>query len=89
MQRNYNVIITPLLGFGAQLTYLPLYKYSSNLYRDFIFLLTITISIFPRLYILLILLLQYQIEIVIAVVVMTVIDTRVVNELEVEVKATV
>ena len=53
MQRNGNVIVTPLLGFSTRLTHLPLHKQSSNLYRDFIFSSTITISIFLRLYVLL------------------------------------
>ena len=87
VQRNCNVIVTPLLGFGARLTHLPLHKHSSNLHRDFIFSSIITISIFPRPYVLLELLLQYQIEVVVAVVVVTVVATRVVDEVEVEAEA--
>lgn len=37
VQRNCNVIVTPLLGFGARLTHLPLHKHPPNLHRDFIF----------------------------------------------------
>ena len=89
MQRNCNVIVTPLLGFGARLTHLPLHKYSFNLHRDFIFSSTTTISIFLRLHVPLTLLLQCQVEVVVAVVVVTVVGTRVVDELEVEAEATV
>ena len=88
VQRNCSVIVTPLLGFGARLTHLPLHKHS-NLHRDFIFSSTITISIFPRLHVPLTLLLQCQIEVVVAVVVVTVVATRVVDEVEVEAEATV
>ena len=88
VQRNGNVIVTPLLGFGARLTHLPRHKHSSNLHRDFIFSSTITISIFPRLHVPLTLLLQCQVEVVVAVVVVTVVATRVVDEVEVEAEAT-
>ena len=87
VQRNCNVIVTLLLGFGARLTHLSLYKYS-NLHCDFIFSSTITISIFPRLYVPLTLMLQCQVEVVIAMVVVTVVATRFVDELEVEAEAT-
>ena len=90
VQRNCNTLVTPLLGLGARLTHLPLHKHSSNLHRDFIFSSTITISIFPRLYVPLTLLLQCQVEVevVVAVVVVTVVATRVVDEVEVEAEAT-
>ena len=89
VQRNCNVIVTPLLGLSARLTQLPLHKHSSNLHRDFIFSSTMTISIFPRLYVPLTLLLQCQVEVVVSVVVVTVVATRVVDEVEVEAEATV
>ena len=89
VQRNCNILVTPLLGLVARLTHLPLHKHSSNLHRDFIFSSTITISIFPRLYVPLTLLLQCQVEAVVAVVVVTVVATRVVDEVEVEAEATV